>query len=140
MGLDGLSVANLGLFRPTTPAEMANQAEQSSQAQAEIVIKKVAKTETDEVATEEQKADEKSNYEGRDDEDKDQEDKEQEEMFLQEHLGIKKFKVKFNQSVDMVELIDRSSGLVIETITPADLINLISKSKNPSGILVDREI
>jgi uncharacterized FlaG/YvyC family protein len=40
----------------------------------------------------------------------------------------------------MVELVDVRTGLVIETISPDDLVNLISKSKEASGVLVDRQI
>ena len=40
----------------------------------------------------------------------------------------------------MVELIDQKTGTVVETISPDDLVNLISKSMKPSGILVDKEI
>ena len=40
----------------------------------------------------------------------------------------------------MVELVDRITHWVIETIKPEDLVSLITKSKGYSGILVDRKV
>ena len=40
----------------------------------------------------------------------------------------------------MVEMQDANTGAVIETITPEDLIKVLSKSKAFSGVFVDRKI
>ncbi len=40
----------------------------------------------------------------------------------------------------MVEMINNSTGEVLETITPDDLTNILSSSKVFSGILVDKKI
>ena len=137
MGLDGLSVSNLGLYRPTSPSEVAFQAERTAQQQAEIVIKQVNEAEKAELDITERDNDEKSNYEGREYEGNDDQQEALEDDVLKNN---KKFKVKFNHMNDMVELIDTQTGKVIETIKPEDLISLISKTKDSSGILVDREI
>ena len=45
MPLDGLSFSNAGIYKIPNPAEVALLAEQSSQAQAEVAIKKTEKGE-----------------------------------------------------------------------------------------------
>ena len=40
----------------------------------------------------------------------------------------------------MVEMHDAITGEIVETVAPEDLINILSKSKIFSGVLVDRKI
>lgn len=136
MPLDGLSFSNSGLFRVMTPVEMALQAEQTAQSQAEISVKKLEEKEKIKADIEDDD-NQHQNLEGRDTEENSQDD---DSSVLENHEKIKKYKVKFNPLTDMVELIDQKTGIIIETIAPDDLVNLISKTIKPSGILVDREI
>lgn len=136
MTIDGLSIANLGLFKPATPSEVAHQAEQSAQKQAEIIIKDVEQLDKVDPDGGKSKQDAKEGEQ----EDAEQQAQENTEFSADENLDLKKFMVKFNSTTNMVELIDRMSGEVIETISSNDLVNLMSKSKNPSGVLVDRKI
>ena len=136
MPLDGLSFSNSGLFKVVTPMEIALQAEQAAQAQAETSIKRPEESEKVKAGLEDEN--QQGNKEGRDTEDDESQD--DDTGFLENHEKIKKYKVKFNPLTDMVELIDQKTGTIIETISPDDLVNLISKTVKPSGILVDREI
>lgn len=135
MSLDGLSFSNSGIYKIPTPIEVAAMAEQSSQVQSEIIIKKTEKSEETKSDFGDNYLDEKTNAEGR--ETGDDEEDNQNESF---EINAVKYKVKFNQSTDLVELIDEITGEIVETITPTDLLSLISKSKGASGILVDRQI
>lgn len=134
MPLDGLSFSNSNYFRIATPGEIANQAEHLAQVQAETNIKKPEEKEGVKPDLEENYEDQEQDLQGRDS------DEESDGSVFEDEEKIKKYKVKFNQISDMVELVDRKTGLVIETISPSDLLSLISKSKGASGILVDKEI
>ncbi|EKE02024.1 MAG: hypothetical protein ACD_20C00435G0013 [uncultured bacterium] len=136
MPLDGLSFSNSGLFKVINPAEVALQAEQRAQAQAETVIKKLEEKEKLNPDVEDESEDRQRDLQGRESNDSEEKDSE----FLEKQEKIKKYKVKFNSLTDMVELVDQKTGTIVETISPDDLINLISKTVKPSGILIDREI
>lgn len=135
MPLDGLSLSSSGLFKIINPAEVALQAEQRAQTQAETVIKKLEEKEKLDPDVEDQGGEEQRDLQGRE-----SSDSEEESEFLEKQEKIKKYKVKFNSFTDMVELVDQKTGTIVETISPDDLIGLISKTVKPSGILVDREI
>ncbi len=138
MPLDGLSFSNSGLQRIPSPAEIAEQAAQVAQNQAETAIKKLDKKQKAENNLDLEKEEEQGrDLQGRESEEdpKDESEKENSQREIS-----KKYKVKFNPITDMVELIDKYSGATVETITPEDLVNLVAKSLNPSGILIDREI
>ncbi len=136
MPIDGVSFQNAG-FHQINPTEVNILAESSAKAEALKKIKepnKSDKTKADSEENEDQEKDLQGRYSG---------DEESEnnfgnsESFLQDN---KRFKVKFNSSTEMVEMIDAASGDVLETIAPDDLINILSKSKAFSGIFVDRKI
>ncbi len=137
MPYDGISFSDSG-FKVNLPSEIALQAEMSAQTHAKTIIKKPE--ESQKVKPDGERA--KQDSQGKDS----QEDEEDEFLdenspeFINKSKKTKKFKVSFNQSNDMVELIDRKTGKIIETISPNELLNLISKSKTASGILVDRRI
>ncbi|HSA07296.1 MAG TPA: flagellar protein FlaG [Candidatus Gastranaerophilales bacterium] len=138
MPIDGVSSQNLG-FQQVNPTEVNIQAEAASKAEAQKMIKeanKSAKTKADGENDDDQERD----LEGRDSDESDSEeedDSEKTQKFLQ---NTKKFNVKFNSSTEMVEMIDISTGNIVESVSPEDLINLLSKTKAFSGILVDRKI
>jgi len=137
MPLDGLSFSNSGLFRIITPTEIAMQAEQTAQINAEPTVKKLE--EKEKLKPDVEKDKENQEQEGRFTEDE-SEDEDSNGQNNEAQENLKKYKVKFNKLTDMVELVDQKTGRVIETIHPEDLINLIAKTKNASGILVDREV
>ncbi|MDD3149620.1 MAG: hypothetical protein PHV68_02205 [Candidatus Gastranaerophilales bacterium] len=135
--LDGISIANSNLYQPITPTELTSQAEQSAKNEAQTVIKELREGEKTKLDKEtEENKDEKTNAEGRY---TDNEEEQQAQNDIQ-IVDKKKYKVKFNNLTDMVELIDYTTDNIVETISPGDLLNIISNSKNLSGILVDRKI
>jgi uncharacterized FlaG/YvyC family protein len=138
MGLDGLSVSNLGLFKSVSPAEVMQEAAKLAQAQADQSIKKINESDSAALNPDKENKDEATNYEGRENKGENNEESNDNNNLQEEKF--KKYKVHFNRITDMVELIDNSTGRIMETIAPNDLVLLISKSKNPSGILIDKEV
>jgi len=126
MPIDGVSSQNTG-FQHVSPTEVNVQAEASSKAEAQKQIKEANKSD-------ETKEDSDENSEDRDLE---VEASDKTAKFLQ---NDKKFKVTFNSSSEMVEMVDIMTGKVVETIAPDDLINILSSSKAFSGLFVDRKI
>ncbi len=138
MPFDGLSFTDPG-YRITSPSEMNIKTELSSQTQAKTFIKKL--DESHKVSPDGKNKGENNGNSQKDKKDEENsEDKANLPALLKESTEIAKYKVSFNQGKDMVELIDRKSGQIIETISPGDLLTLVSKSKTASGILVDRVI
>lgn len=137
MPYDGISFTESG-YKITLPSELNIQAEMSSQTEAKTFVKKLDgshKVQPD--------GKNKQNSKNQDSEkEKDEEDLSDELSSELKNKSNKttKFKVFFNQLSDMVEIIDRETGKVIETISPKELLNIVSKSKTASGILVDRRI
>jgi uncharacterized FlaG/YvyC family protein len=136
MPLDGLSFSNSGMYKITVPMEVNDQVKQFSEVQAQTTIKKPEQAEKPKSDVENDNDQHKS-LEGRDTSEDNQEGQEEtKENFTDRN----KYRVKFNSSTDMVELIDQKTGLIIETISSNDLVNLISKSMGSSGVLVDEKI
>lgn len=137
--MDGLSFTNIGNFR-LTPGEIAIQTELSSKVQAKTAVKKIDNSHKTQTEKDDNK---KRDLQGRfveDNEENNEEDLIQETPVTQLESNLNKYKVRLNSYNDMVELVDQTNGRVIETIAPDDLIKLVSKTRNPSGILVDKQI
>lgn len=147
MGLDGFSIANLGLPNEFTSAQMAKQAEQLALKESEIIIKNV-----NEAAKEDGvKRKERSNKEDelaekfkkkkkQQEEDSKQREKDQllEKEF--ENKDPREYSVRINPNTNLVELYNNKEKKIVETISPDDLMHLISKLSSVSGILVNRKI
>lgn len=139
MGLDGFSMANLGLKKELTSAQMANNAEVLATKGTGIAIKHIndlsskQKTRNKEFEEEE----EIPVYYFEDDE-KDENGNEGKEKKQKEES--KRYTVKLNSKTQLIELIDLEKQMIIETISPNDLIKLVSKLNSTSGILVNRRI
>jgi uncharacterized FlaG/YvyC family protein len=133
MPLDGLSSSNTGMYRFMNPTENILQAELVAKHQSEEVIKKAEKSENAKNNTDRDPEEKERDLQGRD---SSTTDNEEDERLKKE----KKYNVKFNKTTEMIEFIDKISGSVVETITPDDLLTMMSKTSSSSGILVDREI
>lgn len=137
MGLDGFSISNLGLHKEFTSAQLASNAEALAKKGTQFSIKNVdsiaekqkikEKESDDETQKQELTYSEGEAYENEEDDEEETED-------------IKKYSVKLNNSSQLIELIDIENEQIIETISPADLIKLVSKLNSTSGILVNKEI
>ncbi|OGH99787.1 MAG: hypothetical protein A2039_09970 [Candidatus Melainabacteria bacterium GWA2_34_9] len=138
MPFDGISYTEPG-YKITPPSEMNIQAEMSAKTQAQTFVKKLDGSHK--VQPDGKNKQDTKNQNSNDEENKDEDFlDENSPEFVNKSKKTKKFKVFFNQLNDMVELIDRETGKIIETISPNDLLNLVAKSKTASGILVDRRI
>lgn len=139
MPYDGISFTDSG-FKIIPPSEMNIQAEMAAKTHAQTFIKKL--DESHKVNPDSKNKKDPNQQQHSKKEEKDSENFYDENLpeIINKSKIVKKFKVSFNQSNDMVELVDRETGAIIETISPKDLITLVSKSKTASGILVDRTI
>lgn len=135
MPLDGLSFSNSGMYKIIAPTEVNDQVKQFSEIKAQTVIKKPEEADKLKADVENDK-DQHKDLQGRETGEDDQEKEEEKENFTDRN----KYKVKFNSTTDMVELIDQKTGFILETISSNDLVNLISKSTGSSGVLVDEKI
>ena len=139
MPFDGISFTEAG-YKITLPSELNIQAEMSAQTQAKTFVKKLDGSHKVQADGKNKQNSQKQNTQKEGENNSDDLSDENSPELLNKSNKINKFKVLFNQSNDMVELIDRESGNIIETISPNDLLHLVSKSKTASGILVDRRI
>jgi len=142
MGIDGLSMANLGLHKEVTSAQMANQAEQLAGKGLEFKIKDIGELSKEKGV--ERKEDGSSQGGGsfeenlKEDEQNDFKEKFDEKRFKTE--DAKEFSVRINPKTEMVELFNNKESKIIETISASDLMQLISKLDSASGIIVNRKI
>lgn len=148
MGLDGLSIGNLGIHKESTSAQMANQAEQLANKGlefkikdvGEIVNKKGIQIKDDSSSRGEEFFEHNFNEDEEDNDDKNNNKNEKIDDKLFEKQDPKLFSVRLNQQTEMVELINNKERKVVETISATELMGLISKLDSASGILVNRKI
>lgn len=144
MGLDGFSMGNLGLNSSLTSAQMANQVEQLAQKGNEFQVKNVSELAEDGgVKRREEESDDKGQFnDGFRKKKNDDENKKQSVLSEKdfENKDPREFSVRINSETDLVELFSNKDEKVLETITATDLMGLISKLDNASGVLVNRRI
>lgn len=145
MGLDGFSIGNLGLNTNVTSAQMSSQVEHLALKEAEIKIKDVTESAEDTgVKRKEEDADNKNQFQDgfkkhRDDEHEDEAPSHVDEKEI-ESKDPKDFSVRINADTGLVELYNNKEEKILETISPKDLMSLVSKLNSASGILVNRKI
>lgn len=149
MGVDGFSLGNLGINIDMTSAQMANQAERLAQKESEIIIKDVTKAaEDDGVKRREEEESDKNQFDGLFQDEKNGEEESENEEQSQSNLTAKdfenrdpkEFSIKVNAENGMIELFSNKEGRVLETISPDDMMALVSRLSNASGVLVNRKI
>jgi uncharacterized FlaG/YvyC family protein len=123
------------MYKMTAPAEINDQVRQISEVQAQTAIKKPDSLEKSKPDLEND-SDQQKDLQGRDSDEEKQDQTEENNNYTDRN----KYKVKFNPITDMVELIDQQTGLVAETISSNDLVNLVSRSMSSSGVFVDEKI
>lgn len=143
MGLDGLSMGNLGLHKEVTSAQMSNQAEQLANKDVGFKIKdivEIGKEKGIEVKEDGSNSNEffEQNFKEEEDSESNFAKKFDEKMF--ETNDPKEFSVRVNPKTDMIELINNKENKLIETISAKELMQLISKLDSASGIIVNRKI
>ena len=156
MGMDGLSMANTGMVKESTSAELTSRTEQIVQADPTNDFKQVQTTSTNRRIKEKEEEEETSK--------KKQEEKKENEEELQDGLieendlteesgeeneefdinelenPNKDFYVKLNSKDDIIELYDSSTNRLIETISGSELSELVKKLNMASGIFINKKV
>ena len=143
MGLDGLSMGNLGLHKEVTSAQMATQAEQLANRGVGFEIKDVTgitKEKGIEVKEDGSNQNETFFEQNLNEEDENDNSKEKFDEKTFEKRDPKEFSVRVNPKTEMVELFNTKEKKIVETIKATDLMQLISRLDSASGILVNRKI
>ncbi len=144
MGLDGFSMGNLGLNTDLTSAQMANQAEQLAKKGSEFKIKNVSELSKENgVKEKEERKQNKNQFNDGFKERKNDNNNEEQRLLNEksfENKNPKEFSVRINSETELIELFNTKDEKVLETISAQDLMELVSKMDNASGILVNRNI
>ena len=142
MGLDGFSMANLGLHKEFTSAQLASNAEALAKRGTEHSIKNIDGMDQKQKIERKNSDDESEGFEFSYYDDEEEESTAEDENTDQQasQRQQKKYNVKLNNDSQMIELIDTENNSIIETISPSDLIKLVSKLNSASGILINRKI
>ena len=147
MALDGLSNQSVGIYRTKDPSKTTEKLNARSKELAEIKLSDVEQTELIDKVDPDAKGNKEQNS-------KDlilaQANKlieeEDDEQILQLTLEDEdspvelEYTVKFNSSTKMIEMKNVKTGKMIEAIHPDELLKVLSKAKNLSGMFVDKEI
>ena len=147
MALDGLSNQSVGIYRTKDPSKTTEKLNARSKELAEIRLNDVEETELIEKVDPDEKGKKEKNA-------KDlilaQANKlieeEDDEQILQltledENSPVElEYTMKFNSSTKMIEMKNIKTGQMIESVHPDELLKVLSKAKNLSGMFVDKEI
>ena len=152
MGMDGLSIANTGIVKESTSAELANKTEQAVRSDALNDSQQVQNLGVNQRVK--RKGDEDKNS-GKKQQNPEQEElqdglvEEKLEEALEENDDIdvedienpnKDFYVKLNVKDDIIELYDSATDRLIETISGNELGELVQKLNMASGIFVNKKV
>ncbi len=148
MGMDGISIANTGAVKESTSAEYANKTEQtmasdpanSRQVQGASVNERVREKEEEEEGGNKQAANKQEDTfeDGLVEETPDETDFEADIEDIEN--PNKDFYVKLNVKDDIIELYDSATDRLIETISGAELGELVQKLNMASGIFVNKKV
>lgn len=143
MGLDGLSMANLGLHKEVTSAQMANQAEQLANKGNGFKIKDVVEVGKEKGIEVQKDGSNKNDFFFEQNLKEDEEENQSKEKFdekIFEKKDPKEFSVRVNPQTEMIELFNTKERKIVETISATELMQLISRLDSASGIIVNRKI
>ena len=150
MGMDGLSMANTGILKESTSAELSSRTEQaihtdktndSKQVQTLSTNRKVTEKNDENEGNKQQRSNNNSNNEEFEDGLIENEPENTEEFDIEElDNPYKEFYVKLNAKDDIIELYDSSSQRLIETISGNELQGLVSKLNMASGIFINKRV
>lgn len=147
MGLDGFSMANLGLYNRLTSAQMSNEAESVAARGGENQIKSIdamgkrpgiERKDTDYKETGGQA------FLGGDTGTEDNTEVLPEPEFEideddPEH-SPGRFEIRVNDEADIVELYDNYLQMTVQRLTAQDLLSMVKKFSDPAGVLVNKKI
>ena len=141
MGLDGFTMKNISPHNELTSAQLANNAEALAQKGNQRIIKDVESlAEKQKTKNKEFEEDDESVYYIFNKDEESEDELSQNNKKQKKRDPNKKYTVKLNKKTQLIELIDIEQNKVIETILPNDLIKLVSKLNETSGILVNKKV
>ena len=150
MGMDGLSIANTGIVKESTSAEIASKTEQAMQTEQANFSRQVNGLSQNQRVREKDEGDENNNKKQGGNNPKDTfddglvEPKEPPEEDFTDVEDIenpnKDFYVKLNVKDDIIELYDSATNRLIETISGNELGELVQKLNMASGIFVNKKV
>ncbi|MGN0018698.1 MAG: hypothetical protein ACI37S_06625 [Candidatus Gastranaerophilaceae bacterium] len=167
MGVDGFSMASVGMPKDITSAQAAATTEQQVFGAEEKVVNKIDRALNKRINNDEEKEHKNQYFEDgfqedekdEDDEDSELEDSEDEPEDSEDSSSksgdrkqnVKKYKpyeikdpenviVRYNSVNDKVELYNKSTKKAVETIRPKDFVEMVAKLDYNSGILVNKKI
>ncbi len=150
MGMDGLSIANTGVVKETTSAEIASKTEQAMQAEQVNSNRQVNSLSQNQKVRAKDEGDENSKKQNNDHlrdtfEDglvKEEEPSSEDDLAYVEDIENpnKDFYVKLNAKDDIIELYDSATNRLIETISGNELGELVQKLNMASGIFVNKKV
>ncbi|MCQ2738867.1 MAG: hypothetical protein MJ237_01425 [bacterium] len=153
MGMDGLSMANTGLIKESTSAEVNAKTGQVVQSDPKNDAKQIQTLETNR-AIREKNEEEQGNKQEAPEQNTNGEEESFEDSFVQENSTNdqpefdiedldnpnKNFYVKLNAKDDIIELYESNSDRLIETISGNELQNLVKKLNMASGVFVNKKV
>ncbi len=151
MGMDGLSIANTGIIKESTSAEItgrteqaihANPANNNKQVQTTSTNRSIREKDDDEGSKKQKKFDSEEEFQdGLVETNEDELFEDTEEFDVSEFENPNKdFYVKLNAKDDIIELYDSLTNRLIETISGSELKGLVSKLNMASGIFVNKKV
>ena len=151
MGMDGLSMANTGILKESTSADLTNRTEQVVQSDPTNDSKQVQTMSTNRrirEKDEEEESSKKGAHQQKQEEFEDglvEEEENSEDVFEEFHIEDlenpnKDFYVKLNSKNDIIELYDSATDRLIETISGNELQELVNKLNMASGIFVNKKV
>ena len=168
MGVDGFSMASVGLPKDITSAQVAASTEQHIISGDEKVVNKIDRALNKKINNDENKEHKHQFFEDGFQEEDDEENSDQEtedsskdaaennseefdKNLSNKSSKVKKYKpyeikdpenviVRYNDLNDKIELYNKSTQKAVETIKPKDFVEMVTKLDYNSGILVNKKI
>ncbi len=150
MGMDGISIANTGAIKEQTSAEYANRVEQSvtndptnssQQVQGLANNQRVREKDENEENQRQQNRGNLNSQEEFQDGLVEEVPEEPQDFNIEDFEDPNKdFYVKLNVKDDIIELYDRSTDRLVETISGSELGELVKKLNMASGIFVNKKV
>ena len=155
MSVDGFSMSSLGMPKDITSAQAATTAEHVVQMGNDKVVGKIDKALNKKINNDEEKKQNQNNqyfddsYESEENEDEQESDVDKDEKLSAKkarrykHISIKdpeNVVIKVNSESDKIELYNKATNKVIESIKAEDFIDMINNLDYNSGILVNFKI
>ncbi len=148
MALDGLSNQNVGIYRSKDPSKTTDKLTARSKEMAEIHLSDIEESNL----VEKVDPDGKRNGEEQSSKElvlsqankiiEEEDDKQILQLTLEnEDSPVElEYTVKFNSQTKMIEMKNIKTNEMIETIQPEELLKVLSKAKNISGMFIDKQI